>query len=139
MSSLQGAAQLRTRLRAMKLGFKDAGREWADKTAVVARRMVPVKTGKTRSSIRRKNASQRKATVVGFYPVNFIDAGAKAHDIKPRRASVLKFSAGGETVFRKKVHKPRQAPRPFKRRAGEEGLRQVDILARLVERWNRAA
>lgn len=139
MNTLQGADQLRARLKAMKLGFKDVGRQWADETAQVARTMVPSRTGRTRSSIRRKNATQRKATVVGFYPVNFINAGAKEHDIQPRRTSVLKFKAGGDVIFRKKVHKRAQPAHPFKRRAGEEGLRRVHILDRLIERWNRAA
>lgn len=137
--SLKGAPALRRRLRAIKTVFKPAGREWADETTRAAQRMVRVKTGKTRSSIRRRNASQRRATVVGNYPVNFIDAGAKAHDIKAKRFGVLKFASGGATYFRKKVHKRRQAAHPFKKRAAEEGLRKVNIIEDLIHLWNRAA
>lgn len=135
--TLQGAGEVRAALRAMKLSFKDAGREWADQTAVIARTMVPSQTGATRASIRRRNATQRMATVVGKYTVNFIDAGAKEHDITARKMQALRFDAGGTTFFRRKVHKRAQAARPFKQRAGEEGLRRVDVLGRALAAWNR--
>lgn len=137
--SLQGASELRARLRAIRTVFKPAGRQWADETARIAKTLVRVRTGKTRASIRRRNASQRRATVVGNYPVNFIDAGARAHDIEAKPGHTLKFSAGGQSLFRKKVHKGRQAPHPFKKRAAEAGLRKVDILGDLIDLWNRAA
>lgn len=137
--ALRGSPELRRRLKAIRGVFKDAGREWADDTAKIARTKVPVRTGKTRASIRRRNASQRKATVVGNYPVNFIDAGVKAHDIKPKKHNAMKFEAGGRTIFSKKVHKRATPARPFKKRAGERGLDKVDILKDLLELWNRAA
>jgi hypothetical protein len=140
VSTLRGAPELRRRLKAIKTVFKPVGREWADTTAQIAKGMVPVDTGKTRASIRRRNASQKRATVVGHYAVNFIDAGVKAHDIRPKRGNrVLAFGSGGTTYFRPKVHKPRIAARPFKKRAAEEGLKKVDIMRDLIELWNRAA
>lgn len=138
-SSLKGSPELRRRLKAIKTVFKPVGREWADQTAAVARTLVPVASGKTRASIRRRNASQRKATVYGRYPVNFIDAGSKAHDITAKRGGVLKFNQGGQTIFRKKVHKQRIAARPFKKRAAEIGLERTDIIGDLIQLWNRAA
>lgn len=137
--ALRGGREVRARLRAIKQIFKPVGREWADLTVIEAKRRVPVRTGKTRNSIRRRNASQRKATVVGFFPVNFIDAGTKEHDIRPRKVSTLKFEAGGQTVFARKVHKRRQNPRPFKQEAAEAGLRQVPLAKRLIDLWNKAA
>lgn len=137
--ALRGSRELRARLKAIRQVFKPAGREWADFTAAEAKRRIPVATGKTRASIRRRNASQKKATVVGNYPINFIDAGTVAHDIKPKRVSALKFDAGGQTVFARKVHKRAYPARPFKKASAEAGLRQVDILADLIELWNRAA
>lgn len=140
MATLQGAPELRRRLKAIKTVFKPAGREWADETARIAKSMVPVASGRTRGSIRRRNASQKKATVVGHYAVNFIDAGVKAHDITPKRGhKAVRFSSGGKTVFRPKVHKARIAARPFKKRAGAAGLKKVDILSDLIELWNKAA
>jgi hypothetical protein len=137
--ALRGSRELRARLKAIRQVFKPAGRDWADATTAEAKRRVPVDTGKTRASIRRRNASQRKATVVGNYPVNFIDAGVKAHDITPKRVSVLKFDAGGRTVFARKVHKRATPARPFKKEAAEAGLRKVDIIGDLIELWNSAA
>lgn len=137
--ALQGSRELRRRLKAIRQVFKPAGREWADHTVDAARRRVAVASGKTRASIRRRNASQKKATVVGNYPINFIDAGAREHDIRPKRVSVLKFEAGGRTVFAKKVHKRRQPAHPFKSEAAAEGLRKVDIIRDLVDLWNKAA
>lgn len=137
--ALQGSRELRARLKAIRQVFKPVGKDWADATVAAAKRRVPVATGKTRQSIRRRNASQRKATVVGNYPINFIDAGTKAHDITPKNVSVMKFEAGGQTVFAKKVHKRAHPARPFKKESANEGLRKVDILRDLIDLWNRAA
>jgi hypothetical protein len=139
MSSLKGAPELRRRLKAIKTVFKPVGRDWADETARIAQQMVPSKTGQTRRSIRRRNASQKRATVVGRFPVNFIDAGVKAHDIQAKPMSTMKFGPVGHSVFRKKVHKQRIRARPFKRQAGLEGLRRVDIIGDLIRLWNEAA
>ena len=139
--ALRGSRELRRRLKAIKTVFKPAGRDWTEATVAAAKRRLSssVDTGKTRSSVRRRNASQVKATVVGNYPVNFIDAGTKAHDIVPKNVTALKFNVGGQTVFAKKVHKRAQQARPFKKASGEEGLREVDLLRDLIELWNRAA
>ena len=138
-ATLKGSPELRRRLKAIKLVFKSAGRDWADETARAAKPMVPVATGKTRQSIRRRNASQKRATVYGRYPVNFIDAGVKAHDIEAKQGTALKFSAGGRTYFRRRVHKQRIAARPFKKRAAQIGLERTDIMGDVIELWNRAA
>jgi hypothetical protein len=137
--ALKGSRELRARLKAIRQVFKPAGREWADATAAEAKRRVPVDTGTVRSSIRRRNATLRKATVVGHYAVNFIDAGTKAHDISPKRVRAMKFEAGGRTVFAKKVHKRAQPARPFKKASAQAGLRKVDIVQDLIDLWNRAA
>lgn len=136
---LKGTPELKRRMKAIKTIFKTAGRDWADETAIVAKRMVPVKTGTTRDSIRRRNATQRKATVVGHYAVNFIDAGAKAHDVVARKQKALKFSSSRGPVFRRKVHKRAQRAQLFKRRAAEEGLRKADLASDLIKLWNDAA
>ena len=139
--ALKGSPELRRRLKAIKTVFKPAGKDWTEKTVAAAKRRLAssVDTGATRASVRRRNASMVKASVVGKYPVNFIDAGTKAHDIVPRRARVLRFDVGGRTVFARKVHKRATAARPFKKASGEEGLRQVNILRDLVDLWNKAA
>ena len=137
--TLKGSPELRRRLKAIKTVFKPAARDWTDATVAEARHLVRVRTGATRRSIRRRNASQRKATVVGHRAVNFIDAGAKAHDITAKRQSALKFTAGGQTMFRRKVHKRAQRAHPFKREAAQRGLEKVDLIGDLVRLWNAAS
>jgi hypothetical protein len=137
--SLQGASELRARLKAIKLTFKGYGKTWADETASEMRSRVPVDTGRLKGSIRRKSATQRKAVVVGHYTANFVDAGSKAHDIVPKSKPRLIFETGGRTIFTKKVHKARIAARRFKRPAALAAIRKHPISEALVDRWNRAA
>jgi hypothetical protein len=129
----------RSRLRAIKTVFKPVAREWTQEVVAIARPQVPVVPAATRQSIRRGRLSQKKATVVGSYVTNFIDAGTKAHDIKPKRGKRLKFETGGRTVFAKKVHKRSTAARPFKKEAAQRALEKVDILSDLMALWRQAA
>lgn len=138
MSSLQGAAELRARLKAIRTVFKPVGREWADRVVVLAKERIPERTGKTRASVRRANATQRKARVTANYPVNFIDHGTIAHTVVPKKAKVLRFTVGGQPMFAKKARIPAKAARPFKRQVGQEALRETDILGNLITLWNGA-
>jgi hypothetical protein len=139
MSALKGSAELRARLKAAGQMFKPYGREWADETAIIAKTMVPVRTGRLRTSIRRRNASAKQATVVAHYTAVFVDAGTKRHTIVPKRAQALYFTDGGQTRFVKQVDHPRTRPQPFRQRAAEEGIRRKPMAARLIREWNGAA
>lgn len=139
MSTLRGGRELRSRLKAIGQTFKPYGRLWADAAADEARRRVPVRTGRLRKSIRRKSATAKRATVVGHYTGNFVDAGSKAHDIVARKAPRLVFEAGGQTIFAKRVHKQRIAAKPFKRPAAEAALRRHPMSETLIDLWNKAA
>ncbi len=136
--SLKGGPELRARLRAIKLAFKPIGRAWAEEDVRQNRARVPRRTGYTAASFRVRNATQRKAVVVGSYVANFIDAGTKAHDIVPRKGRSLKFEANGRTIFSKKVHHPRTGAQPFKRAAALEALRKNPLAAELIKQWNQA-
>lgn len=136
---LKGAPELKARLKAVRETFKIYGRTWADTTAVEAKRRVPVATGRLQRSIRRRNATQRRATVVGHYSANFVDAGTRAHDINAKRRPSLIFEAEGRTIFAKKVHKQRIAARRFKRPAAEAALRRHPMSETMVDLWNKAA
>lgn len=136
--SLQGASQLRARLKAIRTVFKPVGRDWADETVRLARATVPVRTGHTRASIRRKNASQKKASVQAVYTAVFVQQGTKAHTIKPKKARTLRFTIGRQAVFSKKVNHPRTTANPFGKRAGAKALHKADLLKDLIELWNRA-
>ena len=136
---LQGAAEYKARLRAIKQTFRPYGRKWATATAKRARADAPVRTGKGKRSIRVKTASQRKATVVASYYMAILDRGSKAHVIVPRRASNLVFQAGGRTVFSKKVNKPAMRGLGFANRAAKRALADEPMAAELVRQWNDAA
>jgi hypothetical protein len=138
--SLQGAPQLRARLKAIRLTFKGYGRTWADTTASEMRSRVPVRTGRLKASIRRKSATQRRAVVAGHYTANFVDAGSKAHDIVPKSKPRLIFqNSQGRTIFARKVHKDRIAARRFKRPAALAALRRHPISDTMIGLWNKAA
>jgi hypothetical protein len=148
---LRGADGLRKRLRAISGMFRTLAPRWQHAAVEAARPRVPVRTGETRRSLRPGKISGSRATIVGKYTVNFIDAGSKAHDeprsrltatgrVSRRKGSgkVLKFERGGQAMFRRKVHKPRIAARPFKREAAEEGLKKSGPLQEVIRLWNRA-
>lgn len=138
--SLKGGPELRARLKAIKQTFKPAGKEWADEVVVLAKGMVPSKTGRLRGSIRRKNATQRKATVAAHYSAFFVDKGTKRHDIHPRRSSSLVFQGrSGNTIFARKVDHPRTSAQPFRDRTAREALRRRPMAAAMIKLWNRAA
>jgi hypothetical protein len=137
--ALKGKRELNARLKSIKLAFKPIGKRWADEDVKQNRRRVPRKTGRLQDSFRVKNATQRKARVVGHYTASFIDAGTKAHDEKAKRARGMVFEAGGRTIFTKKVHKRAQGPQRFKRAAAIEALRLNPMAEEVIKQWNEAA
>lgn len=136
---LQGADALRTRLKALKVAFKPVGRAWAEETVRQVRPRVPRRTGRGAASVRVRNASQTKATVSAVFYVGILDKGAKAHDEVPRKAKALRFQASGNTIFSKKVHKPRQEGKHFAAPAAKEALRKNPMADELIKQWNQAA
>lgn len=137
--SLKGGPELRARLRAIKLSFKPVGREWADETAKVMRTIAPSDTGKGKQTIRRKNATQRRATVAAIYYLGIVDKGSRPHDITAKPGKTLAFRVGGRTVFAKKVHQRGLRGRQFAIRASREALRRHPMAQSLIDQWNRAA
>ena len=138
--ALKGGRELRARLNALSTAFKPIGRNWADDTVRLARPRVPVRTGRLRQSIRRRNASKKRATVVAHYTAFFVDKGTKPHDIKAKRAKGLVFEGrGGRTIFAPKVRHRGYAGRPFRDRAAKEALARNPAAEELIRAWNRAA
>jgi hypothetical protein len=137
--SLKGGRELRARLKAIRVAFKPIGREWAEDAAEIAKRKVAQNTGKTRRSFRVKNATQRKATVVGNYTAYFIDAGPVRHQIVAKRKPRLIFQAGGRTIFAKRVNHPGYRGRPFRAAAAHEALRRNPMAQGIIDQWNSAA
>lgn len=137
--SLQGSRALKARLRAIGLSFKPIGAAWADETAKLYRQHTPVVTGATRKSIRRRNATQRRATVVGSFRIRFINAGTKEHVERPKQARALRFASHGNTIFAKKVLHPRTVGRHYLRRDALAVLERHPMATELIRQWNEAA
>lgn len=139
MAQLKGSRELRRRLKAIRTVFKPIGRRWADGTVRRAQRRVAVATGKTKRSIRRRNASQRKAAVVATGGARFLEAGTQAHPIKARRFQAMKFNVAGQPRFAKKVKHPGMRKQPFLRNSAREELEETPMLDELLRLWNEAA
>jgi hypothetical protein len=137
--ALKGGRELRARLKALRVAFKPIGRTWADGTVEAARPKVPQRTGRLRRSIRVKNSTQRKATVAAHFTAFFVDAGPKPHAIKAKKANRLIFSAGGRTIFARKVNHPGYRGRPFRAQAAHESLRRNPMAQSIIKQWNEAA
>lgn len=83
-----------------------------------ARRRVGVKTGKLKGTIgSRLTPSRPKGYNVEVFAGTsyglFHHDGTRAHVIRPRNASVLKFQVGGVTVYAQKVNHPGTKPNRF--------------------------
>ena len=154
-ATLHGKEGLARRLAAIASVGDAIPRRWQEATVRAAKAMVPVgPTGDTRRSLRPGKLTGNNVTVVGKYTINFIDAGSKAHT-EPRQAGltktgrvsrrklgsgkVLKFSEGGQTLFRKRVNKPKIAAHPFKKAAARKGLEHLNWATFIYGLWNRAA
>ena len=137
---LHGSKQLRARLAAIGGVFKPIGRTWADESAKAARPKVPVRTGRLKGSFRRRNATMKRATVVGHFTGYFIDAGTVPHVITPKGKRGLVFEGrGGRTIFARKVHHRGSKAQPFRHRAALEGLRRTPMDDIMRDLWNDAA
>lgn len=137
--TIRGGRELKARLRAIKTAFKPVARDWTDQTTKLARQRVRVVSGKTHASIRRKNASQTKASVQAGGGARFLEVGTKEHAISPKRMGSLKFNSNGRPIFAKRVKHPGSRAQPFLRSSGRDALEKMDLLRNLIDLWNRAA
>lgn len=137
--TLKGKRELNARLKALRSVFKPIGRQWGDTTVRHSQSHVPTPTGRLRRSIRVRNNTQRKTTVVAHFTAYFIDKGPKPHDIKAKRAGTLVFTSRGRTIFARQVHHRGYRGRPFRQRAAREGLRENPHVEQILNAWNKAA
>jgi hypothetical protein len=56
----------------------------------------------------------------------YVENGTPPHDIKPKGGKTLRFEVAGEVLFRKVVHHPGTAERPFMARAQAVGAQTLD-------------
>lgn len=144
MASLSGTRELRRRLRSIRQVFKPVGRRWADDTVRGAKSRVPKRSGKTAQSIRRRNASQKLASVQAVYTARIVIAGSRPHKIQPRRAQAMKLSpprtgGSGQAIFRKRVSHPGHRGNNFAEAAAKDALRSNPMAEELIRLWNEAA
>ena len=143
--SLKGAPELKARLKAIRQSFKPIGKSWADETVDIMRATAPVRTGRVQGSIRRREASMRRAVVAAHYTATFPDKGAKPHRLAPKNTGRLIFTGtgpvAGRTIFSKKAvkHRGQKAQRFARRAALEARDKRHVMLHELVRQWNEAA
>ena len=136
---LTGARELRARFKALRLVFKPIGRQWADGTVRRAKGRVRVRSGKTKNSIRRQNATQRKAAVSAGYGARFLDKGTVPHELRPKKVRAMKFNVAGRPMFAKRVHHPGAKAQPFLRVSAREELASSDKVDTVIRAWNSVA
>ncbi len=141
MANLKGDAELKARLKAIKLAFKPAGKAWGDAATAAMEPLVPIgpSGGNGRKSLRVKNVTQTRTTIYGLWYVHILDKGAKAHDIVAKNKPSLVFDVGGRTIFAKKVHQPQQRGMGFARKASTAGLQRAPLAEAIIAQWNAAA
>jgi hypothetical protein len=110
-----------------------------------AKSLVGVKTGHLRRSIISTPASSVGGSVSAMYGTNTLYAkhheyGTRPHTITPRRGKVLRFQAGGRTVFARSVQHPGTAGRYYMRNSRikvQSALPRIgqSVLQRIAKRW----
>jgi hypothetical protein len=138
--NLQGAAQLQSRLKAMRLAFKPMGKDWATETAAQSNRTAPRgATGRLARSHKVKSATQRGAKVVAIFYGKFVNRGTAPHTIKAKNAPALIFNVGGRTIFARAVkHRGSRGTR-YVDKAAQKALKEHVSTDALIDAWNRAA
>ncbi|MCS7145342.1 MAG: HK97 gp10 family phage protein [Nitrososphaerota archaeon] len=99
-----------------------------------ARARTPVKTGRLRDSIVIRREAHAKYSVEATAPyAGYVEYGSGPHIIEPTKASALKFSISGKTVYTRRVRHPGSSPRPYWRPAFSEAAKAASrLLARVV-------
>lgn len=140
MATLKGSRELRRRLKAIRTVFKPVGRSWAEGTRDLATRRVKVASGKTKQSIRVKNASMKRASVEARRGARFLEAGAKPHEIRAKRVRAMPLGERhGQPQFAKRVSHPGARKQPFLRNSGRDVLARTPMAEELIRLWNNAA
>ena len=105
--------------------------------------LVPVDTGRLRSSITQEVAPLRGRVFTNVEYAPHVELGTRPHIIKARRARALAgWQWKGEDVIVKSVHHPGTKPKPFMRPALEQNRGRIDDLLQdagreIEEKWRR--
>ena len=102
--------------------------------------LTPVKTGELRGSLfgRVVNRTTVEIGATALHAVH-VEYGTSPHEIRPVRASVLRFEVGGRVVYTKRVMHPGTRAQPFVRPAAQLIKRLIpEFMWREVQRWLRS-
>ena len=148
-SALKGGPQLRARLASLAEVPKDMTKDWAEAVRQDMEGVHGRPVGIWYST--------RYGKVYAPFWLRFIDRGTKAHDIKPQSISHSgrhwitsvdrsgprtgygkpKALLIGGTIFVSKVHKKRQAAKPFITKAAQAALRNSVGAPQILAAWSR--
>lgn len=82
--------------------------------------LTPVKTGELRASLFGKVVNRRRIEIGATAPhAVFVEYETRPHEIRPVRASVLRFEVGGRVIYTKRVMHPGTRAQPFVRPAAK--------------------
>ena len=150
MSTLEGQAALQRRLRAVADGRTLLQTVQLKAVAEAKRLHAPNrKTGHTSRTIMPGGSGPGFTIVQAQGAAVFLEFGTKPHTIRPRKASVLSWTAnkrlsgrartnGGRRFFAKVVRHPGTKPQPFLVPGAIAALDAVGSKS-IVDSWNRAA
>lgn len=102
--------------------------------------LTPFKTGELRSSLFGRVVNRTRieigATARHASPVEF---GTRPHEIRPIRASVLRFEIGGRVIYTKRVSHPGTRAQPFVRPAVNLIKSLIpELMWREIQHWLKA-
>lgn len=149
MTQLLGAQELRARLKALKLTYKEVGSRWGDDAVVRMQERVHSPHGRLKKSIRVKNRTQRKTTIAASYWALMINKGSRAHTIPKRKHPRLltsgyqkgsrKPTGPGGTIFGRKAEHRGHRAWPFIENSAREALDAHPETQAIIDAWNSAA
>lgn len=149
---VEGVPELKARVNALTPDRQLMGRL---ALAVVgeAKRLVPRRTGNLGRSIVIGHVEPLSAQVkaTANYAA-YVELGTRAHEIKPRKAKMLRFAPGSGSrlsgtprknaqniIFAKKVRHPGTKPHPFMAPAIKAVAHAAGLAAEIIKAWNDAA
>lgn len=146
--TVRGIPELRTRLDRIK-----PDRAFMSRLGLSAIReqkiLVPRKTGNLGRSIGLGSLTDTRVdTKAGAGYAAFVEFGTRAHEIRPRRARVLRWPAkgsarlsgaaraGGAVIFARRVHHPGTKAKPFMLPGARRAIEALGLRELVVKLWN---
>ena len=92
---------------------------------------APVRTGRLMKGIRVVGSPPQMRYIATAYYASYVLRGTKPHIIRAKRpGGYLRFTTGGQVVYRRMVHHPGTRPNPFNERALKSIMPRVESALR---------